>query len=248
VRPRVRDGVDPAPHVVNAWATLDDGDRAHSDGSGIARIPPPLVADTGPVTAPRRQAPAFTATATRGQGATVDVMLVHSGASADADAKRTPDAGDDRPAAANARRRFANGDGTVDVCDTDDDEDGMPNAASLCPALPDPDQPDANRDGRVDPRDDDRNAGGVADTVDDCSDVANVEQADADGEGDAREAAEHPAVDPEDDLIDPKSDAGPRAGIASLAPAGCGLRGVTSSILALASPVPRSRPRRRAAA
>ena len=92
-----------------------------------------------------------------------------------------------------------------DVCDVDDDQDGLQDPADNCPAVAnrdqadgdsdgvgdacdvcpgtqDPDQADADGDGRGDACQDDDDADGVLDGVDNCRTVANADQLDSDGD------------------------------------------------------------------
>ncbi len=55
------------------------------------------------------------------------------------------------------------GDGALDTCDDDDDEDGLPDANDLCPLVQDPEQRDRDRDGFGDACDPDGDAGASAD-------------------------------------------------------------------------------------
>lgn len=77
-------------------------------------------------------------------------------------------------------------DGTLDGCDTDDDNDGLPDTADNCPAVPNPDQTDTDHDGIGNACDPDDDNDGVLDGVDNCRYVANPDQADSntDGRGD----------------------------------------------------------------
>jgi len=64
----------------------------------------------------------------------------------------------------------ADGDGTLDSCDADDDNDGVPDAADNCALTPNAVQSDADGDG-------------LGDACDNCPATANAEQVDADGDG-----------------------------------------------------------------
>jgi len=64
----------------------------------------------------------------------------------------------------------ADGDGTLDSCDGDDDNDGVADAADNCALTPNADQSDADGDG-------------FGDVCDNCPAAANADQADADGDG-----------------------------------------------------------------
>jgi hypothetical protein len=73
-------------------------------------------------------------------------------------------------------------DGTLDGCDTDDDNDGIPDASDNCPAVPNVDQTDTDHDGQGNACDPDDDNDGVLDGADNCRYVANPDQADTDND------------------------------------------------------------------
>jgi hypothetical protein len=87
----------------------------------------------------------------------------------------------------------ADEDGTGDVCDTDDDNDGVPDEADNCPLGANASQlnTDGDPQGNVCDIDDDND--GVPDDADNCPLVANSDQVDTDGD------AMGDACDPDDD-------------------------------------------------
>lgn len=78
-------------------------------------------------------------------------------------------------------------DGTLDGCDTDDDNDDLPDTNDNCPGVANPDQIDTDNDGQGNACDPDDDNDGVLDGEDNCRYVANPDQADTnnDGRGDA---------------------------------------------------------------
>jgi ferredoxin len=84
-------------------------------------------------------------------------------------------------------------DGLGDICDPDDDDDGVEDAADNCPVDANPDQADNESDGRGNLCDPDDDNDGVDDAIDNCPSDRNSSQADfdSDGVGDA--------CDPDDD-------------------------------------------------
>ncbi|WP_010134665.1 thrombospondin type 3 repeat-containing protein, partial [Ochrovirga pacifica] len=78
-------------------------------------------------------------------------------------------------------------DGQGDVCDEDDDNDGINDDVDNCPTVANADQADLDNDGQGDACDEDDDNDGVNDDVDNCPTVANADQADLDndGQGDA---------------------------------------------------------------
>ena len=74
-------------------------------------------------------------------------------------------------------------DGTGDVCDGDDDGDGIVDGVDNCPAVANADQADLDGDGSGNACDEDDDDDSVVDTEDNCPVVANADQADLDGDG-----------------------------------------------------------------
>ncbi|HEV8359354.1 MAG TPA: thrombospondin type 3 repeat-containing protein [Candidatus Thermoplasmatota archaeon] len=74
-------------------------------------------------------------------------------------------------------------DGAVDVCDVDDDGDGIPDLLDNCQFAFNPDQLDSDGDGLGDACDYDDDGDGVADIVDNCPRIANSDQTDSDHDG-----------------------------------------------------------------
>ncbi|HEV7904764.1 MAG TPA: thrombospondin type 3 repeat-containing protein [Pyrinomonadaceae bacterium] len=74
-------------------------------------------------------------------------------------------------------------DGTLDGCDTDDDQDGIPDASDNCPAVANPEQIDTDNDAQGNACDPDDDNDGVLDGADNCRYVANPDQADGDNDG-----------------------------------------------------------------
>jgi hypothetical protein len=77
----------------------------------------------------------------------------------------------------------SNNDGTLDACETDDDNDDIPDDADNCPTVANPDQIDTDGDGQGNACDPDDDNDGVLDGADNCRYVANPDQADADDDG-----------------------------------------------------------------
>lgn len=96
------------------------------------------------------------------------------------------------------------GDGMGDICDGDDDDDGIPDPEDGCPLVPD-DGSDDDGDGTpnacdlcpLDP-DDDRDGDGVCAPADNCPEIPNPGQTDSDGDG-AGDACDVCPADPDDD-------------------------------------------------
>jgi hypothetical protein len=88
---------------------------------------------------------------------------------------------DNCPLTSNADQADADGDGLGDICDPDDDNDGVPDASDQCPGVPD--DGDTDGDGVPDCADPDDDSDGVPDTADNCRAAANPSQADLDGDG-----------------------------------------------------------------
>ena len=89
---------------------------------------------------------------------------------------------DNCPFAANAEQIDTDQDGLGDVCDSDDDDDGLPDAMDVCP-YPSAGAPDLDGDSIPDPCDDDRDGDGVSNELDNCPDNQNPKQADEDDDG-----------------------------------------------------------------
>lgn len=85
------------------------------------------------------------------------------------------------------------GDGLIDACDDDDDNDGILDVFDNCPLVANPNQMDNDGDGSGDACDDDDDNDGILDTDDNCPFLANTNQQNTDGDsmGDA--------CDPDDD-------------------------------------------------
>jgi len=77
----------------------------------------------------------------------------------------------------------ADADGTLDGCDTDDDNDGILDTSDNCPNTPNDDQTDTDGDGIGNACDPDDDNDGVLDGADNCRYVANPDQTDTDGDG-----------------------------------------------------------------
>jgi hypothetical protein len=74
-------------------------------------------------------------------------------------------------------------DGTLDGCDTDDDQDQLPDTTDNCPTVANPEQTDTDNDGQGNACDSDDDNDGVLDDEDNCRFVANPDQADDDNNG-----------------------------------------------------------------
>lgn len=106
----------------------------------------------------------------------------------DRDGDGVPDASDNCPSMPNVDQSNNDGDGAGDVCDTDDDNDGIAdNAPDNCPLTPNTDQADMDRDGVGDACDIDIDGDGANNERDNCPLVSNPGQDDTDhgGDGDA---------------------------------------------------------------
>ena len=77
----------------------------------------------------------------------------------------------------------SDGDGLGDLCDDDDDNDGLDDVSDNCPLVVNPDQGDANEDGIGDACELDADADGIPDYDDNCPLVPNTDQTDSDGDG-----------------------------------------------------------------
>jgi len=99
------------------------------------------------------------------------------------DADLIPDEEDNCPDDANFDQADLDGDGAGDVCDTDDDDDGVLDVSDTCPVDANPDQADNDFDGAGDACDPDDDNDGVLDGVDNCDFTASSDQTDTDGDG-----------------------------------------------------------------
>ena len=90
---------------------------------------------------------------------------------------------DNCPLIANSEQANADGDSVGDVCDGDDDADGIEDGADNCPLIANSDQANADIDSAGDVCDDDDDADGIADGVDNCPLAANPQQSDTDVDG-----------------------------------------------------------------
>ncbi len=92
--------------------------------------------------------------------------------------------GDNCPIVSNPDQSDLDRDGLGDLCDADDDGDGVADATDNCPSVSNPDQSDFDGDGLGDACDEDLDADGILNTADNCPQIANEDQADADADGD----------------------------------------------------------------
>jgi hypothetical protein len=75
------------------------------------------------------------------------------------------------------------GDLTIDIMDTDDDNDGILDVDDNCPLVVNPDQADTGGDGEGDACDRDNDNDGLQNDNDNCPLIANTDQHDSDGDG-----------------------------------------------------------------
>jgi hypothetical protein len=74
-------------------------------------------------------------------------------------------------------------DGIGDVCDPDDDNDGIPDETDNCPFTANPDQVDSDGNGVGDACENDKDGDGISDELDNCPDIPNTAQVDTDDDG-----------------------------------------------------------------
>src|SRR6185295_9401787 len=84
---------------------------------------------------------------------------------------------------ANSDQANNDGDAQGDVCDTDDDNDGVLDGADNCPFASNADQLDTDGDSLGNACDADDDADGIPDATDNCPLVGNFDQADFDRDG-----------------------------------------------------------------
>ncbi len=89
---------------------------------------------------------------------------------------------DNCPLTANPDQADNDSDGAGDVCDADDDNDGVPDVTDNCPLTPNSDQADNDGDNVGDVCDADDDNDGVLDGVDNCPLTPNPDQADLDSD------------------------------------------------------------------
>ncbi|HEU0030189.1 MAG TPA: LamG domain-containing protein [Kofleriaceae bacterium] len=94
-----------------------------------------------------------------------------------------PDAVDNCVSVKNADQANHDGDAAGDVCDPDDDNDGVPDGSDNCVFVANANQANNDGDAQGDACDPDDDNDGVPDASDNCVFVANPSQIDADGDG-----------------------------------------------------------------
>jgi len=125
-----------------------------------------------------------------GSGSAVNVCAVNA---------TTPPAGyslnntDNCPTVSNANQLDTDNDGIGNICDTDDDGDGVLDGNDNCPLTPNANQLDTDGDGQGDACDTDDDGDGVPDVNDNCPLTPNANQANNDGD------AQGDVCDPDDD-------------------------------------------------
>ena len=83
----------------------------------------------------------------------------------------------------NPNQTDTDGYGQLDICDPDDDNDGVPDTGDNCRLVANPGQEDNDGDGQGDVCDPDDDNDGVLDDSDNCPLVATASQTDTDGDG-----------------------------------------------------------------
>jgi len=172
-----------ADRLPGARVTLNTGDAATADASGLYRFQLPAGSYTATASMAGYQNASVTRTVTAGQRIWGSIGLSPATAPADTDGDGVPDERDTCPEQPDPDQLDTDRDGTGDACDGDDDGDGVFDEDDSCPMLANPDQHDTDGDGAGDACDQDDDGDAVADSADDCPLVANPAQLDTDGDG-----------------------------------------------------------------